>query len=419
MLTRLRGEHLPELRDGPEEERPVELEHGRGLAVRCVGLHLSRGGDPLRGLPREVERGHDNAGEDGDSEVGRHGDDRHQCDHEGVRLGHLGQPLEGRLVEDVDHEHPHGAHEGGERDPLDHGAPRHHGHREEERAAQPAQPLSAPRVDVDHGLSDHGAPAHPAEEPCGDVADTLGDALHVGGARPFLGDLVHELLGQQCLDEADHGDSKRGGRDGCQGPQAQRNLRKVERGQRPRDGRHVPNGPGRDATDVDGRGERQYGGQGGGNLTEPWNSLGGARPDLDDGHGERGEAGHDVQLGTAHPSVPSRRGRYLELLELADPNHDGQAVHEAHHHGLRHQANELPEPQGAEDQLDQTREHDGCEEVLNTELGAERGENHGRGPRRAGDDPVLRAEDRGEEGHGGRSVEPHDGRHAGHEGEGQ
>ena len=59
-----------------------------------------------------------------------------------------------------------------------------------------------------HGLADHGAPAHRAEESVHQVTCTLRYALLVR-AGTTLGDVVHELLREQRLDQAHRGDGCR------------------------------------------------------------------------------------------------------------------------------------------------------------------------------------------------------------------
>ena len=189
-----------------------------------LAVGLGEVGDPAG------EQGHrdENADDDADSQVvgGDHDDDGGDH-HGGLRLRHPPQRAgpDAVPVEGADRDHDHHRDQGGHRDERDHIAEADHEDEQEDTGQEggDASPGTG-RLHVDHGLADHGAAPHPAEEPGdyvgGPLAPRLAGLLGVG-----VGDVVDQLGRQQRLQETNkgHGECVRG--DGLQRVEAPRNVR--------------------------------------------------------------------------------------------------------------------------------------------------------------------------------------------------
>src|SRR5699024_10899913 len=136
---------------------------------------------------------HHTVGEVGGDDGGDHGHHHHGD----LRLGHPAQcagadrvPVEGRPG-DVDHHRDQGGH----RDqPHDVTEPDHQ-EQQEHTGQEGGDPGAGPGgLHVDHGLTDHRAAAHAAEEAGDDVGHALGPGL-TGLVRSDVGDVVDQLRG--------------------------------------------------------------------------------------------------------------------------------------------------------------------------------------------------------------------------------
>ncbi len=87
------------------------------------------------------------------------------------------------------------------------------------------------------------------------------------------------------------------------------------------------------------QGNRHDAGQGG------RDGLGNAWQQVNDGHGQRDQAQHGVELHARHPDRYTIRPRHFEVTHLRQKNHDGQTVDEAEHDREGHHADELAQLQ--------------------------------------------------------------------------
>src|SRR6056297_2303864 len=96
------GEELGvEVADRPEEKRAVEV-----IDFRAVFADLSIAVDVMRRLPREYEGGHDDPGDDGESEiVGHDSDERNANDDERIGFGDFSKNADAGPFECPDDDH--------------------------------------------------------------------------------------------------------------------------------------------------------------------------------------------------------------------------------------------------------------------------------------------------------------------------
>ena len=146
----------------------------------------------------------------------------------------------------------------------------------------------------------------------------------------------------------------------------------------------------------------------------------------DDEHGQARQSQHHHQWDTSQP-VASRQsvtaaamvGAWnLELAQLGEENHDGQAVHKAQHHRGRHQPDEFAKFEDARAQLKHAHQHDGREQVFNAMFGHQRHHHDRQRARRARDHSRTAAEHRGDQAHDKSRIQANQRMHAGHKGEG-
>ncbi|MNT36032.1 hypothetical protein D3C72_1720890 [compost metagenome] len=112
---------------------------------------------------------------------------------------------------------------------------------------------------------------------------------------------------------------------------------------------------------------------------------------IDNRHGQRHQAGHQVQRRAAEPGAVM-----LEMLELGQGDDDCQTVDETEHHRIRHHAHQLAQAQQAEGNHDQPAEQYRGQQVLHTVLHHQGDDDHGHRPGRAGNHPGATTEQGGE-----------------------
>ena len=193
--------------------------------------------------------------------------------------------------------------------------------------------------------------------------------------RASLGDVVDELLREEGLDETHRGDGCGDWREESERVPRGGNGGEMEGWEGAADRGDVAYRLGGDAEVPDETRARHDGGERRGDLFGDERDLG---EEADEGDGERGEA---------HLDVEGFAGESPESLELRGTDDDGQAVDEADHARLRDEAYELAQSERPGDELHETGERDGGEQVLDAVGGDEGGEDDGGGTSRAGDDP--------------------------------
>jgi hypothetical protein len=179
-----------------------------------------------------------------------------------------------------------------------------------------------------------------------------------------LGRFVHQLGGEQALDEPHQREGQRVRQDDTQ-------RLKRERDGRPRQVRQAT-GQRAQVTHrahLPAEGPREPGEHDDGHQRGR-DDLGDARQQVDDA-----EACGDHDVG--------RHARALELRELGHQDEDGERVHEARHDGAGHKAHVAREAQIAEDDLDDAREQRGGQQVRQAVL-AHEGHHHQRHGARRG-----------------------------------
>ena len=98
--------------------------------------------------------------------------------------------------------------------------------------------------------------------------------------------------------------------------------------------------------------------------------------EIHDAHGQGHQPGHEQQRRPREPVLGPSGVAHLELLQLRHKNNNGQAVNKAVHHRLRHQPNELAQPQQPDGNLNEPHQGDGGKQVLNPVLGHQGHDNH-------------------------------------------
>ena len=100
------------------------------------------------------------------------------------------------------------------------------------------------------------------------------------------------------------------------------------------------------------------------------------------------------------------RSGHLKLGELGKEDHNGEAVDEAQHDGVRHEPDELAEFEDTCGKLEDAHQDNGREEVFNPVLGDERDHDHGESARRARDHAGPPADQCGDETDDKGGIEP-------------
>ena len=265
-----------------EEQRAVQA-----VEFAAVGLQMALGVEFAGVLPGEVERGDDDAAEHGGGQVGEHGDGGHGDDHQHIVARHLVQHPQRGPGEGLLRHHEHHPNQRSQRDTLDQRREKQHeqqDHHPGHHARKAATPAGA---EVDHGLPDHRAAAHAAEQPGGHIGRAQGHALTVRVATA-LGDLVGQVQGQQGFQQADQGHQDRVGGDDAQGFQGPGHLRQGKLRQAAGNLRHIAQGVGRQAEQVNRQAHTE-------NRHQRWrHAAGQARQQVDDGHGQRHQPEHQI-----------------------------------------------------------------------------------------------------------------------------
>lgn len=292
-------------------------------------------------------------------------------------------------AERADGNHEHDGDQRGHRDLRDPAAEQHDEDQKEKAGPEGGETSATAGFYVDHGLADHGASTHAAEEAGDKVGDALAAALDVFiGGR--VGVVVHDGRGHQGLKEADDGHRYRVGQDDEEGCPREREIGKSEGGERRRELAHVANGA--EQADI--------------GSAEP-HGQSGEDDDADKGRrdcfGDEREAVDDGE--TAGDAGIHERALAVEFADLREQVEDGEGVDEADHHRAGHEAHEVTELEPAGDELDNAGEQRRGEQVLQAvivhEVDDKQGDRTGRGG-----DHAAPAADKGD-GHGDaeRSVE--------------
>ena len=263
----------------------------------------------------------------------------------------------------------HHCHQRGHRN-QGHDAAQGHDEDEQEDAGQErGDPgAGAGGLDVDHGLPDHGAAAHAAEETGDEVGYALAPGL-AGLGRTGVRDVVHELRRHQGFEESDEGHGQSEREDDLQSFQGERHVGDEERRKRIRQLALVadvgdPGGghDGDDGQDHDGHERRRH------------------------GLGEPGQAEHDQQTDGGERVDEPRDAD--QLRDLGHEDQDGECVDEADHDRARDEAHQFRDSGQAQDDLeDAAEDHRGYQVIESVGLhqrcddqgdGAGGGGNHGR-----------------------------------------
>ena len=372
----------------------------------AVGLQVAVGIQFAGLLPGKVQRRDDDAAEHRGSEVGEYGDGGYGDDHYDVVARHLVQHPQRGPGEGLLGHHEHHADQRGERNTLDQGREKQDKQQDHHPGHHARQSPTAAGAEVDHGLADHRAAAHAAEQAGDHIGRAQGHALAVRVATA-LGDFVGQVEGQQGFQNADQGHQQGIGGDDAQGVQRPGHLRQGQLRQAAGDMGHVAEGAGGQAEQVHRQAYRENRHQGG------RHAAGQARQQVDDGHGQRHQAEHQVQRAAAEPGFTG-----FEVLQLGQGDDDRQAVDEAEHHRVRHHADQFAQAQQAENAHQQPTEQHGGEQVLHAVLNHQRDYHHRHRAGGAGDHARPAAEQRGQGADDKRAVEPHQRVEVGHQGEG-
>ena len=197
---------------------------------------------------------------------------------------------------------------------------------------------------VDHGLADHRAATHAAEEPGDDVRGTLAPRL-AGLVRVGVGDVVDQLGGQQGLQQPDERHRDGVGGDDLERVQGERDVGEEQRREAVGQLALVA-----DVRHVDRRQERERG-------------------EDDDGDQRRGDhlrdarqADHDGDADGDHRVDQPRHVDHVRDLRQEDQ--DRQGVDESDHDLAGDEAHQSCHADEAEDDLQDTGEDDGGDEVV-------------------------------------------------------
>lgn len=112
------------------------------------------------------------------------------------------------------------------------------------------------------------------------------------------------------------------------------------------------------------------------------------------------------------------RSGHFELCELRKENHNGQTIHEAQHHRMRHKANKLAPLHHTGENLQQSHQNHCGKEVLNSVLGDQSDHYNGQGPCGPRDHTRAPTENRRDQTHKKRRIEPDQRMHPRHKGKG-
>ena len=158
------------------------------------------------------------------------GEDRdgHGGDHDGCGAeGHLAQRawMNAMPIHRAHRDHDHHGHQRSHRDLSDEWAKGHHEDHDENAGRKSGDPgAGLTGFHVDHGLADHGATAHTAEEAGNDVGHPLTPTF-AGLIRVSIGHIVNQLRGHQRFDQTHDGHGQRIRKDDLQCVQGEGHIR--------------------------------------------------------------------------------------------------------------------------------------------------------------------------------------------------
>lgn len=381
---------------GRDEEELAAHEIGAG-----AGGFVESGGDVdnLGNFAGEGEGAHEDADENAEGEVV--GEDDHQDggdhDHAGA-FGMGAEIFEGGPVEGADGHHDHDGDEsshGDFRDPItDEDEEKH----EEESGNKGGEASATAGLDVDDGLSDHGATGHATEE----TGDDVGDALS-GTFAVFLAVGVSEVVddgrGHEGLKQTDDGEGEGVRKDDPERFKIEGDIGEEEGGKGGGEFAHVADGAEVESGDEGKGGEDDDADQGG-----------------RDGFGEEGEEVDDGESGGDH-GIHGPAGAF-EFGELGEKDEDGKGVDEADGDGSGDELEEVAKLEDAGNDLEHAGEQGGGEEVLEAVVFDEVDHEQGHGPGGGGDHRGPAPNDGGDDGDAEGGVEADLGVDPGNDGEG-
>ena len=405
-------ERIEETRGGAEEKRPFEFVDFRAVLLD-EGTRIDAGM-----FPGKDQGGDDDAGDDGDGQVLDDGDDRDGDHDDGIGAGHVLEVAETAPLEGADADHEHDPDEYGDRDDVKDVGQRRDENHEADGGGDARKPSETAGGVVDDGLTDHCTARHPTEEAAGHVAGPERDTLLVAAASRAA-HLIQYRQRQQRFDQPDEGHDDAVGQDGQDCIVAEDEVGNVESRQvafELGEVRHVADGAGLKAEEVGDKRQRDDGDEARRNRFRV------ARQQEHDRHCDPDEQVHEDAFA----------GKELELRHRDD---DGQAVDEAVHRRLRHEADEFAHFENAEKHLDQSGQHGGERDILQDAPGecfagqslflqeagdfeGQADEHDGDGAGRPADHPGFAADERRDKPEDEGGVEPDDGADFGDKGEG-
>lgn len=384
-----------------KEQRAMQLITLAALRVLMgVGIQLPRM------LPGKVERRDDDTEQHRHGQVGQHRDHSHRNDRQHIIHRHLVQHPQRRPGKGLLGHHEHHSDQRRQWNTLDQRRQEQHEQQNHHPGHHPRQPPPAIGAEVDHRLPDHRAAAHAAAQARHHVRSAQCHTLAVREATA-LGDFVGQVEGEQGFQQADHGHQHRVGGDDLQGFQIPRHIRQRQPRQATGDVRHVAQGAGRQPEHVHHQANTEDRHQG------RRHRAGQFRQHINHRHGQRHQADHQVQRRATEPVFA-----VLEMLQLSHGDDDGQAVHEAKHDRVWHQAHQFAQTQQAEQDHHHTAQQHRGQQVLHAVLHHQGDDHHRHRAGSAGDHPRPPAEQRRQGTNDERAIQAHQRVEVGHQGKG-
>ena len=247
--------------------------------------------------------------------IGRHNDDHRQQRRQNLQRRLILEGTERIPIEGRDGHGDHYPDERRQRNDVEQPAAKAQHRDEHDARHQRAETAPAARLDVDDGLSDHGAARHAADA----AAHHIGDALTAGfpvGVAGRLRHLIHHLLGQQGFDEANKSQGNGVRQDDFPRFQTEEQGRQMYIRQRRRHVTHIAD---RRCSQTQEYACRRYNDDG---NQRGWYSLSDPREQVDDD-----DPGCHQRI---HGQSAAQR-----ILDLGHEDDDGQRIHESGHDTLR------------------------------------------------------------------------------------
>ena len=376
------------------------------IVFAAIGVFMAVGVQLPGMLPGKVQRRDHDAEQHCHGQVGKHRDHGHRDDRQHIVDRHLVQHPQGRPGKGLLGHHEHHANQRRQGNTLDQRRQEQHEQQNHHPGYHTRQPATAIGAQVDHRLPDHCATPHATAQARHHVRGAQCHALAVRVAAAF-GDFVGQVQREQGFQQADHGHQHRVGGDDLEGFQVPRHIRQRQPRQAASDVRHVTQGAGGQAEQVHQQANaknrhqcRRYG-------------AGELRQEVDHRHGQRHQANHQVQRRTTEPVLT-----VFEMLQLGHGNDNGQAVDEAQHDRVRHQAHQLAQAQQAEQNHHHPAQQHRCQQVLRAVLHHQRHDHHRHRAGSPGNHARPTAEQCGQGANDERTVQAHQRVKVGHQGKG-